>query len=114
MVLNKIILCRPVYFTIGYTDRVVKYLSLFTIYRHELYETGVSVHIIEPGFFATPLLTSLNRETMTRYLRERQRKQPRETAETYDHYVNRGIINTLIIIGPVNQKKIGVKLQLHL
>ena len=42
---------------------------------------------------------------MTRYLRERQRKQPRETAETYDHYVNRGMVNPLIIIGPVNQKK---------
>ena len=27
------------------------------ICRHELYTTGVSVHIIEPGFFATDILS---------------------------------------------------------
>ena len=48
-----------------------------------MYSTGVTVHLIEPGFFATPLVGFFTEDNVRRQLTETFEKLPEEIKERY-------------------------------
>ena len=52
-------------------------------FRHELYNTGVTVHILEPGFFGTTLVTRFTSELGRRLIQERVDQLPAEVKQRY-------------------------------
>lgn len=51
--------------------------------RRELYATGITVHMLEPGFFDTPLVRAYTPEAVKCLAKDRYEKLPQEIKESY-------------------------------
>lgn len=61
---------------------------LYYLHRRDLYKEGISVHIIEPGYFATNMT---NPENLVPFLREAYNRCDPEVKEYYGKsYVEQG------------------------
>ena len=58
-------------------------LCLDSLFRRELYATGITVHMLEPGYFETPMVQFFTPETVKRLATEKFDKLSQEIKENY-------------------------------